>query len=116
MDDEKLFETLNKLVKISNPDRPDFENELNILARESLWNDATEDIRDKLSHFIIVYTNILVDKGLIEEDFKNVIASRILSGIHSQVMDDLIKVFNPVEEHNDPLEGSYIGINSEFFK
>lgn len=116
MDDEKLFDTLNELVKISNPDRPDFENELNILARESLWNDATKDIRDKLSHFIIVYTNILVDKGLIEEDSKIMIANRILSGIHSQVMDNLTKVFNPVEEHDDPLEGNHIGINSEFFE
>ena len=116
MDDAKLFETLNELVNISNPDRPDFENELNILARESLWNKATEDIRDKLSHFIIVYTNILVDKGLIEEDFKDAIANRILSGIHSQVMDNLTKVFNPVEEYNDPLEGDHIGINSEFFE
>lgn len=116
MDDEKLFEILNELVTISNPDRPDFENKLNILARESLWNNATEDIRDKLSHFIIVYTNILVDKGLIEEDFKDVIADRVLSGIHCQVMDDLRKVFNPVEEHDDPLEGNHIGINSEFFE
>lgn len=116
MDDEKLFETLNELVKISNPDRPDFENELNILARESLWNDATEDIRDKLSHLIIVYTNILVDKGLIEEDSKIMIANRILSSIHCEVMNNLTKVFNPVEEHNDPLEGDHIGINSEFFE
>ena len=116
MDDEKLFETLNELVTISNPDRPDFENELNILARESLWNDATEDIRDKLSHLIIVYTNILVDKGLIEEDFKNIIADRVLSSIHCEVMDNLTKAFNPVEEHHDPLEGEHIGINSEFFE
>ena len=116
MDDEKLFETLNELVEISNPDRPDFENGLNILARESLWNEATEDIRDKLSHFIIVYTNILVDKGLIEEDSKIMIANRILSCIHSQVMDNLTKVFNPVEEYHDPLEADHIGINSEFFE
>lgn len=104
MDDEKLFETLNELVTISNPDRPDFENEPNILARESLWNEATEDIRDKLSQFVIVYTNILVDKGLIEKDFKDVIADRVLSSIHCQVMEDLRKVFNSVEEHNDSNE------------
>ena len=116
MDDEKLFETLNELVTISNPDRSDFENKLNILARESLWNTATEDIRDKLSHFIIVYTNILVDKGLIEKDFKDVIADRILSSIHCEVMDNLTKVFNPVEEYSDPLEANHIGINSEFFE
>lgn len=116
MDDEKLFETLNELVNTSNPNRPDFENGLNVLARESLWNDATKDIRDKISHLIIVYTNILVDKGLIEEDFKLMIADRVLSGIHCQVMDNLTKVFNPVEEYNDPLEGDHIGINSEFFE
>lgn len=116
MDDEKLFETLNELVTISNPNRPDFENGLNILARESLWNEVTEDIRDKLSHLIIVYTNILVDKGLIDEDFKPMIADRVLSGIHCEVMDNLTKVFNPVEEYNDPLEGDHIGINSEFFE
>jgi len=116
MDNEKLFETLNELVNISNPDRPDFENKLNILARESLWNEATEDIRDKLSHFIIVYTNILVDKGLIEEDSKIMITDRVLSCICCAVMDNLTKVFNPVEEYNDPLEADHIGINSEFFE
>lgn len=116
MDDEKLFYTLNELVKISDPDKPGFDNGLNILAREALWNDATKDVRDKLSNLIIVYTNILVDKGLIEKDSKIVVADRILSNIHCMVTDNLTKVFNPVEEYCDPLEANHIGINSEFFE
>jgi hypothetical protein len=94
MSDDELFEKLEELVKLSDPDNASFESTME--ERNHLWNEVTKDIRDNLSHFLIMYTNILVDKGMINRSSKDVFANRILSNINSQVMEDLRKVFNNV--------------------
>jgi hypothetical protein len=93
MSDDELFEKLEELVKLSDPDSANFESAME--KRDELWNEVTKDIRDNLSHFLLMYTNILVDKGLIDRYSKEVFADRILSSIHYHVMDDLIKTFCP---------------------
>lgn len=93
MSDDELFEKLEELVKLSNPDNANFESAME--KRDELWNEVTKDIRDNLSHFLLMYINILVDKGLIDRYSKEVFADRILSSIHYHVMDDLIKTFCP---------------------
>ena len=106
MSDEELFEKLNELIKMSK-----FDDELHALAKKALWEEITKEVRDKLFHLILVYTNILVDENLIGKDSKTAMADRILSAIHSQVMDDVTKIFNYKEEFSNPLEGDHIGIN-----
>ena len=93
MSDDELFEKLEELVKLSNPDNANFESAME--KRDELWNEVTKDIRDNLSHFLLMYINILVDKGLIDRYSKEVFTDRILSNIHYHVMDDLIKTFCP---------------------
>lgn len=95
MSDDELFEELEELVKLSDPDNARFESTMK--ERDELWNKVTKDIRDNLVHFLIVYTNILVDKGLVDKSSKDVLANRILANIHYQVMEDLAKVFNTKE-------------------
>lgn len=92
MSDDELFEKLEELIKLSDPDNARFESAME--KRDKLWNDVTKDIRDNLSHFLIMYTNILADKGLIDRSSKEVFADRILSSINCCVMEDLKEVFN----------------------
>ena len=96
MSDDELFEKLEELVKLADPYNAHFESAME--ERDELWNEVTKDIRDSLSHFLIMYTNILVDKGLIDKSSKEVSASRILSNINCHVMEDLRKVFNTKEK------------------
>lgn len=91
MGDYELFEKLEELVKLLSLDNAHFESAMK--EREKLWDEVTEDIRDNLSHFLIMYTNILVDKGLIDIYSKPVFADRILSSIHHHVMDDFNQMF-----------------------
>ena len=106
MSDKELFEKLNELIKMSK-----FDDDLSALAEKALWEEITKEIRDKLSHLILIYTNIFVNENLIGKDSKITMADRILSAIHNQVMDDVTKIFNYKEEFNDPLKGDHIGIN-----
>lgn len=92
MSDDELFEKLEELVKLSDTDYAHFESSME--ERNNLWNEITKDIRDNLSHFLIMYTNILVDKRMIDRSSKELFANRILSNINSQVMEDLRKVFD----------------------
>ncbi len=98
MSDDELFEKLGEFVKLYDTDYAHFESfESSMEKRDILWNEVTKDIRDNLSHFLIMYTNILVDKRMIDRSSKEVFANRILSNINSQVMEDLRKVFDTKE-------------------
>ena len=103
--DKELSEKLNDLIKMSKLD-----DKFHVIARQTLWEEITRDIRNKLSHFIHVCTNILIDK----EDSKAEIANWILSDICGRVMDDMIPSYK--EDFSTPLEADHIGINSEFFE
>ena len=92
MGDDELFEKLEELVKLSDPGNARFESTMK--ERDELWDEVTKHIRDNLSHFLIMYTNILVDKGLIDKSSKEVFADRISANIHYDVMEDLRKIFN----------------------
>jgi len=95
MSDNELFEKLEELVKLFDPDNAHFESAME--ERDKLWNEVTKDIRDNLSHFLIMYTNILADKGLIDIYSKPVFANRILSSINHYVIDDFNQMF--IQEH-----------------
>ena len=96
MSDDELFEKLEELAKLSDSDNACFESAME--RRDNLWNEVTKDIRDNLIHFLLMYTNILVDKGKIDKSSKEVFANRILSSINCHVMEDLKKVFDIKEE------------------
>ena len=106
MSDEELSEKLNDLIKMSK-----FDDKFHIIARQALWEEITRDISDKLSHFIRVCTNILIDD---KEDSKAEITNFILSDICGRIMDDVAPSYK--EDFSNPLEGDHIGINSEFFE
>ena len=89
MSDDELFEKLERLVELIDPDSAHFESAME--ERDKLWNEVTKDIRDNLSHFLIMYTNILADR--IDIYSKPVFADKILSSIHCQVMDDFNQMF-----------------------
>ena len=91
MSDDELFEKLEELAKLSDPNNSRFESAME--ERDNLWNEVTKDIRDNLSHFLLMYTNILVDKGRIDKSSKELFAYRILSSIDNHVMEDLRKIF-----------------------
>lgn len=105
MSDEELSKKLNDLIKMSK-----FDDKFHVIARQALWEEITRDIRDKLSHFIHICTNILIDK----EDSKADLANLILSDICYRVMDNVAPSYK--EDFSNPLEGDHIGINSEFFE
>ena len=105
MSDEELFEKLNDLIKMSKLD-----DKFHVMARQALWEEITRDICNKLSHFIRVCTNILIDK----EDSKSDLANLILSDICGRVMDNVAPSYK--EDFSNPLEADHIGINSEFFE
>lgn len=81
MSDEELSEKLNDLIKMSK-----FDDKFHVIARRSLWEEITRDIRDRLSHFIHICTNILIDD---KEDSKAELANLILSDIYGRIMDDV---------------------------
>ena len=105
MSDKELSEKLNDFIKMSKLD-----DKFHVIARQALWEEITRDIRNKLSHFIHVCTNILIDK----ENSKAEIANFILSDICGRIMEDLALSYK--EDFSNPLEADRIGINLEFFE
>lgn len=93
MSDEELSKKLNDLIKMSK-----FDDKFHVIARQALWEEITRDIRDKLSHFIHICTNILIDK----EDSKADLANLILSDICGRVMDNVAPSYK--EDFSNPLE------------
>ena len=81
MSDEELSEKLNDLIKMSK-----FDDKFHVIARRSLWEEITRDIPNRLSHFIHICTNILIDD---KEDSKAELANLILSDIYGRIMDDV---------------------------
>lgn len=96
MGDDELFEKLEELIKLSDPDNAHFESAME--ERDKLWNEVTKDIRNNTSHFLIMYINMLIDKGKINEDSRDVFADRILTNLYCCVMEDLKKIFNTEEK------------------
>ena len=96
MGDNELFEKLEELIKLSDPDNAC--SKLAIEKRDKLWNEVTKDIRNNTSHFLIMYINMLIDKGKINEDSIDVSADRILTNLYYCVMEDLKKIFNTKEK------------------